>query len=267
MPKSRWDDRAAAHLLNRAGFGGTLGEIAATKAKGLEAAVDEVIEAGANAANVPAPTWAHPGNIGAIRMEARATKRNGDASKLREVRKMEGDELLDLRRWWLDRIATTSAPLLEKMTLFWHGHFATSVAKVKDGYWMWLQNDTLRRHALGNFVTLTKAMSRDPAMMIYLDLHQSRREHPNENWARELMELFTIGIGNYTERDVRESARAFTGYRLDLATQRFWFAPNRHDAGPKNFLGHPSLADASLKMRMLGPIMARPPRCFLSVAG
>ena len=87
MPKSRWDERAAAHLLNRAGFGGTLGEIAATKAKGLEAAVDEMIEAGANAANVLAPTWAHPGNIGAIRMEARAAKRNGDASKLREVRK------------------------------------------------------------------------------------------------------------------------------------------------------------------------------------
>src|SRR6266480_1162196 len=108
MPKSLWDNRAAAHLLNRAGFGGTL---------------DEMIEAGANAANVLAPIWAHPGNIGAIRMEARAAKRNGDASKLREVRKMEGDELLDLRRWWLDRIATTSAPLLEKMTPFWHGHF------------------------------------------------------------------------------------------------------------------------------------------------
>jgi len=237
LPKSRWNDRTAAHLLNRAGFGGTLDEIAATKARGLEAAVLGMIEAARDAGNVPAPPWARPGNIGAIRMEARAAKRNGDVSKLRQVRRMEGDELLDLRRWWLDRIATTSAPLLEKMTLFWHGHFATSVAKVKDGYWMWLQNDTLRRHALGNFVVLTKAMSRDPAMMIYLDLHQSRREHPNENWARELMELFTIGIGNYTEQDVRESARAFTGYRLDLASQRFWFASNQHDAGEKNFLG------------------------------
>src|SRR5438874_7955364 len=123
------------------------------------------------------------------------------------------------------------------MTLFWHGHFATSAKKVKDGYWMWLQNDTLRHHALGNFVTLTKAISRDPAMMVYLDLAQSRREHPNENWARELMELFTIGIGNYTEHDVREAARAFTGYRLNLTTQEFWFAPNRHDAGLKTFLG------------------------------
>jgi uncharacterized protein (DUF1800 family) len=111
------------------------------------------------------------------------------------------------------------------------------VEKVKDGYWMWQQNETIRRHALGNFTTLTKEMSRDPAMMIYLDLPPSRREHPNENWARELMELFTVGIGNYTEQDVREAARAFTGYRLDLVTQRFWFAPNQHDAGPKTFLG------------------------------
>jgi uncharacterized protein (DUF1800 family) len=170
-------------------------------------------------------------------MEARAAKKSGDASKMREARKTEGDELLDLRRWWLERIATTPEPLLEKMTLFWHSHFATSAEKVKDGYWMWLQNNTLRHHALGNFVALAKAISRDPAMMIYLDLPQSRREHPNENWARELMELFTVGIGNYTEKDVRESARAFTGYRLDLATQRFRFAPNQHDAGEKNFLG------------------------------
>jgi uncharacterized protein (DUF1800 family) len=164
-------------------------------------------------------------------------KQNGDTTKIREARKMEGDEILDLRRWWIARMATTPAPLLEKMTLFWHGHFATSVEKVKDGYWMWLQNETIRRHALGNFITLTKEISRDPAMMIYLDLPQSRREHPNENWARELMELFTVGIGNYTEQDVRESARAFTGYRLDLVTQRSWFAPNQHDAGPKIFLG------------------------------
>lgn len=101
---------------------------------------------------------------------------------------------------------------------------------------MWRQNDTLRRNALGNFIALTKEVSRDPAMMIYLDLPQSRREHPNENWARELMELFTVGIGNYSEQDVRESARAFTGYRLDLATQEFRFMRKQHDEGPKSFL-------------------------------
>ena len=237
LPKARWDERAATHLLNRAAFGGTPEEIAATTAKGLEGAVRDLIEVGATACDVSAPDWARPRDLRAIRTEARSAKQSGDVSKMREARKMEGDELLDLRRWWLERIAITPAPLLEKMTLFWHGHFATSAEKVKDGYWMWLQNDTLRHHALGNFVALTKAISRDPAMMIYLDLPQSRREHPNENWARELMELFTVGIGNYTERDVRESARAFTGYRLDLATQRFRFAPNQHDAGAKNFLG------------------------------
>ncbi len=83
-------------------------------------------------------------------------KQNGDTTKIREAGKMEGDEILDLRRWWMARMATTAAPLLEKITLFWHGHFATTVEKVKDGYWMWLQNETIRRHALGNFTTLTK---------------------------------------------------------------------------------------------------------------
>ena len=237
LPKSRLGYRAATHLLNRAAFGGTPEEIAATTAKGLEGAVHDLIEVGATAYECSAPDWAHPRDLGAIRMEARPAKQSGDDFKMRKARKLEGDELVDLRRWWLEQIATTPAPLVEKMTLFWHSHFATSAEKVKDGYWMWLQNDTLRRHALGNFVALTKAISRDPAMMIYLDLPQSRREHPNENWARELMELFTVGIGNYTEQDVRESARAFTGYRLDLATQRFRFAPNQHDAGAKNFQG------------------------------
>ncbi|MBV9619346.1 MAG: DUF1800 domain-containing protein, partial [Verrucomicrobia bacterium] len=118
-----------------------------------------------------------------------------------------------------------------------HGHFATSIQKVRDAYWMWLQNDTLRRNALGNFGALVKKISRDPAMMIYLDLQQSRQEHPNENWARELMELFTVGIGNYTEQDIRESARAFTGYRVDMTTQQFRFAPFQQDHRPKTFMG------------------------------
>jgi uncharacterized protein (DUF1800 family) len=237
LPVQHWDDRTAAHLLNRAAFGATPEEIAATKAKGLDGAVHDLVEPGASASPFAAPDWAHPRDLRSLRQEARMAKQNGDTTKIREARKLEGDEILDLRRWWMARMATTATPLREKMTLFWHGHFATSVEKVKHGYWMWLQNETIRRHALGNFTTLAKEMSRDPAMMIYLDLPQSRREHPNENWARELMELFTIGIGNYTEQDVREAARAFTGYRLDLVTQRSWFALNQHDAGPKTFLG------------------------------
>jgi uncharacterized protein (DUF1800 family) len=237
LPVERWDDAAAAHLLNRAAFGATPEEIAATKAKGLAGAVHDLVEPPAAVPPYGPPDWAHPRDLRSIRQEARMAKETGDTTKIRAARQMEGEEILDLRRWWIARMATASAPLREKMTLFWHGHFATSVEKVKDGYWRWQQNETIRRHALGNFTTLTKEMSRDPAMMIYLDLPPSRREHPNENWARELMELFTVGIGNYTEQDVREAARAFTGYRLDLVTQRFWFAPNQHDAGPKTFLG------------------------------
>src|SRR5205814_10184532 len=192
-----------------------------------------------DSANVPPPAWAHPRKIGEIRMEMRSKKISPKERKerKREFHDMEGENILDLRRWWLERMLTSPAPLVEKMTLFWHGHFATSVQKVRDGYWMWLQYDTLRRNALGNFGTLVKAISRDPAMMIYLDLQQSRKEHPNENWARELMELFTVGIGNYSETDIRESARAFTGYRIDMTNQQFRFAPKQHDDGPKTFMG------------------------------
>lgn len=236
---SKWNDATAAHLLNRAAFGGTPSEIEATRQKGLTSAVQNLVDVKTDVANLPPPVWAHPRDIRAQRIAIKAARDRGEnfQMKIRQVRMMEGGEIVDLRRWWLDRMRNGPAPLLEKLTLFWHGHFATSVQKVRDAYWMWLQNDTLRRNALGNFATLVKKVSRDPAMMIYLDLQQSRREHPNENWARELMELFTVGIGNYTEQDIRESARAFTGYRIDFTTQQFRFVPFQQDHGSKTFMG------------------------------
>ena len=238
LPVSRWNEQTAAHLLNRAGFGGTPEEIEALRHKGLSLAVRDLVEVSPEASNLPAPAWARPKNIQNLRQSARATDDpSKKKEKLRELRMMEGEQIIDLRRWWLERMMHGPAPLLEKMTLFWHGHFATSIEKVKDAYWMWLQNDTLRRNAFGSFAALTKKMSRDPAMMIYLDLQQSRQEHPNENWARELMELFTVGIGNYSEQDIRESAQAFTGYRLDLTTQQFRFAPFQQDRANKTFMG------------------------------
>jgi uncharacterized protein (DUF1800 family) len=237
LAPDHWNYATAAHLLNRAAFGGVPAEIDAAREKGLAKVVRELVDT--DPPSLPAPAWAQPRNIREIRMAIREEKDEPDGrkDKRREFRQMEGENILDLRRWWLGQMTATVAPLVEKMTLFWHGHFATSVEKVKDGYWMWRQNDTLRRHALGNFATLTKEISRDPAMMIYLDLQQSRKEHPNENWARELMELFTVGIGNYSESDIRESARAFTGYRIDMTNQQFRFAPRQHDDGPKTFLG------------------------------
>ena len=240
LPASLWNDETAAHLLNRARFGATPAEIESARKKGLVAMVRELVDVRADAGNVPPPAWAKPRNIRAARTALKAAKERGENFRetARQFRVMEGDEILDLRRWWLERMMNSPAPLLEKMTLFWHGHFATSVQKVKDGYWMWLQNDTLRRNALGNFATLVKAISRDPAMMIYLDLQQNREAHPNENWARELMELFTVGIGNYSEDDIRAAARAFTGYRIDTTTQQFRFARMEQDLGTKKFMGH-----------------------------
>lgn len=240
LPSKRWKERTAAHLLNRAAFGGTPAEIETVWKKGLTAAVHELVDVSNDAAHVPPPAWAHPRNVRVERMQIKMAKEEGQdfQAKAREVRMMEGENLLDLRRWWLDRVMNGPAPLLEKMTLFWHGHFATSAQKVHDAYWMWLQNDTLRRNALGSFATLVKKISRDPAMMIYLDVQQSRKEHPNENWARELMELFTVGIGNYTEDDIRAAARAFTGYRIDFTTQQFRFAPMQQDLDMKKFMGH-----------------------------
>ncbi len=237
-----WNAETAAHLLNRAAFGGTPEEVEMVRKQGVAASVERLLDETKITAslNFPAPAWAHPENIKERRMEIREAKEDGGTEgidKMKEFRRMQNENVLDLRRWWLERMATTATPLLEKMTLFWHGHFATSAEKVQNGYWMWLQNETLRRHALGNFVALTKAMSRDPAMMIYLDLQQSRKEHPNENWARELMELFTVGIGNYSENDIRESARAFTGYRVDMTNQQFRFAVRQYDAGQKSFMG------------------------------
>ena len=131
----------------------------------------------------------------------------------------------------------TPNPFREKLTLFWHGHFATSLQKVKEPYLMWNQNELLRTNALGNFGVLLKDLSRDPAMLIWLDTRESKKEHPNENFARELMELFTLGIGNYSEDDIQQAARAFTGYKINPTDQSFRWAPFQHDDGEKKFFG------------------------------
>ena len=134
-------------------------------------------------------------------------------------------------------------PFREKLTLFWHNHFATSNRKVNNAGYMLGQYELMRRHAQGNFRTLLREMSRDPAMMVWLDTVQSRRQMPNENYARELMELFSLGINNYrrptvrnyTEQDIREAARAFTGWQIENG--RGVFRAPQHDDTEKNVLG------------------------------
>ncbi|QQR38523.1 DUF1800 domain-containing protein [Devosia rhizoryzae] len=146
--------------------------------------------------------------------------------------------VLETRRlafWWLDRMVTTNRPLEEKMTLFWHGHFATSEEKLRDYRKIKLQLDTLRRGAIGNFGDLLVAIAKDPAMLVFLDAAQNVKAAPNENFGREVMELFTMGVGNYTEDDIREAARAFTGWGND--DLQFVIDPEKHDGGTKRFLG------------------------------
>src|SRR5580704_147553 len=233
---NRWDFDAAAHLLVRAGFGGDPSEISKIWALGPEKAVDSLINAPPG--NYPPPSWATPDDATELRAqvkEAATPEEKQMANKL--LREKFGSEMKDLTRWWLARIVDTPSPLIEKMTLFWHGHFATSGQKVRPAYKMWRQNETFRQNALGSFRTLVKAVSRDPAMMIWLDIVQSKKEYPNENFGREVMELFTLGEGHYTESDVKAAARSFTGYRINQPGQSFRFGDRQFDPGLKTFMG------------------------------
>lgn len=150
--------------------------------------------------------------------------------------------------WWILRMLQTRHPLQEKMTLFWHNHFATGADKVKVPMNMFQQNEILRRNCVGNFSTLLSEVSKDPAMLIWLDNVYNVRGRANENFAREVMELFTLGIGNYTEKDIQESARAYTGWSLQRKKNgpdagpknrggEFVFRPRLHDDGEKTFFG------------------------------
>ena len=140
-----------------------------------------------------------------------------------------------LRPWWLRRIILTPHPLLEKITLFWHGHFAANGAKVKNARLMQQHVRLLRSHALGSFATLLKAVARDPAVLIYLDARANRKALPNESFARPLMETFTLGPGHCTEKDIREAARAFTGWFV--LRGRLRYIPREHDGNIKQILG------------------------------
>jgi uncharacterized protein (DUF1800 family) len=152
------------------------------------------------------------------------------------TKKPPPSEIVNLVWWWVDRMINTPRPLEEKMTLFWHNHFATAIYKVRSPYLMFRQNQLLRSQAMGNFRDLLMGITEDPAMLIWLDGARSRKNAPNENYGREVMEVFTMGAGNYTEDDVKAAARAFTGYEIDKSGSSF-FNPNQHDDGSKTFLG------------------------------
>ena len=166
------------------------------------------------------------------------SRKNSDNKLRKEVKKLQKEYSKSMRVWWYTLMLQTPSPFTEKMTLFWHNHFATSGQKVKRPDYLIEQNLLLPKNALGSFREMLHAIAKDPAMLIYLDNRLNRKESPNENFAREVMELFTLGEGHYSEQDIQEAARAFTGWGMNRKTSSFRVYPQRHDNGIKNVLGH-----------------------------
>jgi hypothetical protein len=288
LPAEEWSEACAAHLLERAGFGGTPAQVTALAADGPERAVRRLVR-WQQQPNVPLPAFRASGIFPS---EAFSPPTDGELPDVVRRAALLGSGLgVDLdRRWgepWLqplfdqyfflifanalettrlahwqaDRMLRTERPLEEKLALFWHGHFATESEKVRDYRKMKAQWDLFRAHGNGSFRELLLAVARDPAMLVYLDGARNVRGQPNENFAREIFELFSLGVGHYGERDIREAARAFTGWGLDdnRFASRWW----RHDHGVKSVLGRTGrlggeeVVDAILAQPAAAPFLVR----------
>ena len=218
-----------ARLYHRFGFGPRPGEfktalnngLTATKAKFLSVPTIDL-----GAAQVAEPNIT---NLG--------TRPDQKTNELIEFNIALRQQVKDLPLWWLDRMALSDHALTERMTWFWHGHWATAIGKLNHAYPMYLQNQTLRKYALGNFGEMTAAMLNDGALQFWLDGGENTVKSPNENLARELMELFTLGVNRYTETDVRELSRALTGYQIERSSGKVTFNAKRYDSNIKTILG------------------------------
>lgn len=256
LPAEKWNLTAAAHLLNRAGFGGPPAEIEKLASKSHEVAVASLLDFEKIPDPTPPPDWAQPDPERQQKIIAMRKAGPEERKKFQqEQQRLQRERMIELRGWWLQRMAKGPRPLQEKLTLFWHGHFATSVEKVRDAYFMWRQNELFRRMAAGNWEMLLIEAGKDPAMLIWLDQAQSRKNHPNENFAREVMELFTLGEGHYTEKDITEAARALTGWSLNRVEEKFVYRPAIHDAGTKTVLGRTGDLDGQ---DVIAQIVAQP---------
>jgi len=220
----------ARHFLTRTGFGASPAEIEAYANLTRAQAVERLLAGTHTQAVTAPPAWAAE----PFHFQPLAGLTREERMQLQRERRRKG---LELRTWWLEEMRVTPSPFTERMTLFWHNHFVVSDAKVRFPQLVQRRNALIREHALGNFATLLHEASRDPAMVIYLDNASNRKGQPNENFAREVMELFTLGEGHYTEQDVKEAARAFTGWSFDAPRGEFVLRTMQHDDGAKTLLG------------------------------
>jgi len=240
-------ERAAlSHLYRRAGFGARPEELDVARKAGYAATVSLLLDRSRpdpGVAATPPPV---------LPLDARPGK-SADAATRSAYQQAEAEAKNALVTWWLDRMVRAANPVPEKLALFWHGHFATSITKVGSAALMLRQNELFRSLGAGDFTMLTTAVSKDPAMLVWLDARSNKKQHPNENFARELMELFTLGIGNYTEADVKEAARSCTGWAEDGAggSATFRFNAHQHDDGPKTVLSQTGSYDGEALVALL----------------
>ncbi len=244
------DWAAAAHLVRSTGFGASGDLVDAVAAAGpsawLRTSLAAAPESDPGAAAAPSPVFEAVPPLGS----------NASTQQKQQRRKQQAEQVTQLTAWWLRRMVTVQNPVIEKLTFGWHNHFATSATKVKSAPMLLAQNVTLRDKGRGGFTELAEAMVVDPALLFWLDGQQNTAKAPNENLSREFMELFTLGrAGGYSEQDVREGARALTGWTLDRAAGTASFVPRRHDAAAKTVLGTTADLDAAGFVRV---VLAQP---------
>jgi uncharacterized protein (DUF1800 family) len=228
-PAFAWSARTVEHLLNRAAFGARPDEIARWVEAGPEALVEHLLAE----RELTDPYFWQP--IRVDRMSMLDASRDERRAAYNQARQADRRQLQGFIGWWVEEMAHGDHPLRERMTLFWHGLFTSSYRSVKRGDLMIRQNELFRAHALGSYGKLLHAILQDPAMLVYLDNNSNKRGKPNENLAREVMELFSLGEGHYTEADIKAAARALTGNTM--LGGEFRFAPREHDYGVKTILG------------------------------
>ena len=239
----------ARFFLTRVGFAPDSGEVAQYVGLTREQAVDKVLATARTESVTPLPDWVlEP-------IPTRDIRKTWTDDQRRDEQRLRGQRYELLRAWWVREMLSTPSSLTERMTLFWHNHFTSGQDKVQYPQQMAQQNMLLRRDALGNFGELLHDVAKDPAMLQYLDGASNRKGKPNENFAREVMELFTLGEGHYTQRDVSEAARAYTGWSLDPDTQAYVWRANQHDDGDKTVLGQTGPFDGD---QVLDILLARP---------
>ncbi len=222
------DFELAKHLHARVAFSANQDTISRVVGMPYDKAVDKLLHQDGTQTVTPLPSWTKEPFF-------KPRKKQSNEEK-KAIRKKLRKQSWALKQWWIEEMIASPNPANEWMTLFWHNHFTSSFKKVKSPLLLYKQNQLLRENALGNFGLMLRAIAKDPAMLIYLDNRSNKKNAPNENFARELLELFTLGEGFYTEVDIKEAARAFSGWSIDKEA-KYKYKAWAHDTGVKTFMG------------------------------